>query len=215
MSEDKRRFANRTGHRRSEEYGRQEAGGSGWNGESAGPEYEAAAYGDNAKRKASKKNVYRLWFGITALALFGASLMLGDASSTSMKEVRANGTGAAKAGSVLLASDDGAGLVPRDFEIAMKPEMKTSRALLWDFAAEDGDVVTVKVNGSVIAENVTIMHKPFVLDIPIPSTVEVVGVKDGGGGITYAVKFPGAVSGSAYFNAADVGSSNVYTITGQ
>ncbi|RKN83910.1 hypothetical protein [Paenibacillus ginsengarvi] len=215
MSEDNRRFTNRPGQRRSEESGRQEAGGSGWNGESAGPEYEAAVYEDNVKRKASKKNVHRFWFGISALALIGASITFGNASSASIKDVRANGTGAAKAGAVLLASDDDAGLEPRDFEVAMKPGMQTSRALLWDFAAEDGDVVTVKVNGSVIAENVTIFHKPFVLDIPIPSTVEIVGVKDGGGGITYAVKFPGAVSGSAYFNAAGVGSSNVYTITGQ
>ncbi|MCQ6561261.1 hypothetical protein [Paenibacillus mendelii] len=53
------------------------------------------------------------------------------------------------------------------------------------------------------------------LNIPIPSVVEVIGVKDGGGGITYGVKFPGAALNSAYFNAAPVGSANVYTITGQ
>ncbi|MGW9124915.1 hypothetical protein ACWGPW_07925 [Paenibacillus chitinolyticus] len=120
-----------------------------------------------------------------------------------------------KAGIQLAAADDSAGLEARDFEIEMKKDTTTSRMLIWDFAAEDGDVVTVKVDGNILQANITIMHSPVALDIPIPSAVEIIGVKDGGGGITYGVKFPGAVQNNAYFNAAPVGSSNVYTITGQ
>jgi len=66
-----------------------------------------------------------------------------------------------------------------------------------------------------LSANINIMNKPVALDIPIPSVVEIIGVKDGGGGITYGVKFPGAVQNNAYFNAAPVDSSNVYRITGQ
>ncbi|MCQ6561260.1 hypothetical protein NNL21_21450 [Paenibacillus mendelii] len=56
-----------------------------------------------------------------------------------------------QAGTVLAAADDSAGLESRDYEIQMKKNMSTSRMLIWDFAAEDGDVVTVKVDGRVLA----------------------------------------------------------------
>ncbi|WP_258042458.1 hypothetical protein [Paenibacillus sp. UNC499MF] len=134
----------------------------------------------------------------------------------SIKDVQSNGIGKGmKAGIQLVAADDSAGLEARDFNIEMKKNTTTGRMLIWDFAAEDGDVVTVKVDGNILQSNITIMHSPVALDIPIPSVVEITGVKDGGGGITYGVKFPGAVQNNAYFNAAPVGSSNVYTITGQ
>lgn len=97
----------------------------------------------------------------------------------------------------------------------MEKGVKSSRLLLWDFAAEDGDVVTVKVDGNILAENVSILHKPTALTVPVPSVVEIVGVKDGVGGITYGVKFPGGIENQAYFNVAPVGSANVYYIKGQ
>ncbi|MBP1989642.1 hypothetical protein [Paenibacillus eucommiae] len=161
-----------------------------------------------------RKNKHRFWMGIMALVLF-ATFFFFDSSSLSgnMKDVQSNGIGKGMmAGTILTYSDDSAGLQPRNFELEMKKGMDTSRVLIWDYAAEDGDVVTVKVNGQILVENVGIFHKPVVLQVPIPSTVEIVGIKDGGGGITYGVKFPGAVANSAYFNAAPVGSSNVYTL---
>ncbi|EGL18121.1 MULTISPECIES: hypothetical protein [unclassified Paenibacillus] len=175
--------------------------------------------GSSVNRKSSSNgkisNKHRFWIGITALITFGMGMYF-QGSTGSIKDVQSNGIGKGmKAGIQLAAADDSAGLEARDFEIEMKKNTTTSRMLIWDFAAEDGDVVTVKVDGNILQANINIMHNPVFLDIPIPSVVEITGVKDGGGGITYGVKFPGAVQNNAYFNAAPVGSSNVYTITGQ
>ncbi|WP_110930690.1 hypothetical protein [Paenibacillus bouchesdurhonensis] len=171
----------------------------------------------NRKSSSTQKvrNKHRFWIGITVLITFGMGIYIQGSTST-IRDVQSDGIGKGmKAGIQLAAADDSAGLEARDFEIEMKKNTTTSRMLIWDFAAEDGDVVAVKVDGNILQANIFIMHNPVAVDIPIPSVVEIIGVKDGGGGITYGVKFPGAVHNSAYFNAAPVGSSNVYTITGQ
>ncbi|GAA0136122.1 hypothetical protein YSY43_29630 [Paenibacillus sp. YSY-4.3] len=148
--------------------------------------------------------------------MLGVGLYFQGPTAYSIKDVQSDGIGKGmQAGVQLVSSDDLADLVARNFEIEMKQNTTTSRMLIWDFAAEDGDVVTVKVDGNILLANINIMNNPVALDIPIPSVVEIIGVKDGEGGITYAAKFPGAVDNSVYFNAAPVGSSNVYTITVQ
>lgn len=161
------------------------------------------------------KDKHRFWIGITALITIGLAFFT-HTSTGRVDDVKSNGIGKGmEAGIRLAASDDSANLEARDFEIEMKANRKTSRMLIWDFAAEDGDVVTVKVDGNILQSNIGIMNKPVAIDVPVPSVVEIVGVKDGGGGITYGVKFPGAVHNSAYFNAAPVNSSNAYKLTGQ
>ncbi|GGG61633.1 hypothetical protein [Paenibacillus radicis (ex Gao et al. 2016)] len=167
-------------------------------------------------KRAKSKNIHRTAIGLTALVIFCAAIFLNNSSvsTADVTNVKENGIGKGmKAGTVLVAADD-LGLQAKDFNVEMKSNVKTGRLLIWDYAAEDGDVVTVKADGKVIAENVGILHEPFSLDIPIPSVVEVVGIKDGGGGITYGVKIPGAVGNSVFFNAAPIGSANKYTITG-
>jgi len=160
------------------------------------------------------RNKHRFWIGIAAVVIFCVAMFF-NGSTGGLDDVRSSGIGRGmEAGNVIAVTDD-AGLEARDFEIQMKENMTSSRMLIWDFAAEDGDFVTVKVNGEVIATNIGILHKPISVDIPVPSVVEIIGVKDGGGGITYGVKFPGGVQNNAYFNAAPVDSANVYTITGQ
>ncbi|KAA9001005.1 hypothetical protein F4V43_14260 [Paenibacillus spiritus] len=162
-----------------------------------------------------KKNRPAFWAGMTALLMLAVYLVT-DGSTAGMEDVRSNGIGRGLSAGVQLASaDSSAGLAPRDFDLKMKAGITSARVLVWDFAAEDGDVVTIKVNGTAVSENVGIFHKPVAVDVPVPCRIEVVGVKDGGGGITYGIKIPGAVSGSAYFNAAPVGSANTYTLTGQ
>lgn len=94
----------------------------------------------------------------------------------------------------------------------MKKGTQTSRMLIWDFAAEDGDIVEVRVNGKTINSRVHLLNEPKAIEIPVPGKVEIIGVKDGVGGITYGVKFPGNVSNRAYFNVAPEGSSNTYTV---
>ncbi|MUG47683.1 hypothetical protein [Paenibacillus woosongensis] len=178
-------------------------------------EYTESSVNRRSSSTEKKKNKHRLWIGITVLIAFGMGIYFQGSTST-IKDVQSDGIGKGmQAGVLLVSSDDLADLAARDFKIEMKENTTTSRMLIWDFAAEDGDVVTVKVDGNILQTDINIMNNPVAVDIPVPSVVEIIGVKDGGGGITYGVKFPGAVHNSAYFNAAPVGSSNAYTITVQ
>lgn len=174
------------------------------------PVSEIAEPADQASNAAKK---HRFWIGLTAIVAIAASIVLGDGASFSMRDVKSNGIGNGMlAGTKLAYTDEGMELISRDFEIEMKQGTTSSRMLIWDFAAEDGDVVTVRANNVVVAANISIMNKPIALDIPIPSIVEVEGVKDGVGGITYGIKFPEAAGGSTYFNVAPEGAANVYTL---
>lgn len=180
-------------------------------------EYRKASANSNTSAPGmnSSRNKHRFWIGIAALLTF-CILLFFTGPVGNLENVRSNGIGKGiDAGKILATTDQSVELEPRDFEIQMKKNTTSSRMLIWDFAAEDGDYITVKVNGEVLATNIGILHKPLSYEIPVPSIVEIIGIKDGGGGITYGVKFPGASQNNAYFNAAPVGSANVYTISGQ
>lgn len=153
------------------------------------------------------------WMGATVLLLVAAQGVLDSTSIPKLEEIRATGIGKEViAGKLLkLAGDGDADLRARDFTVEMKQGTRSSRVLLWDFAAEDGDVVDVKVNG-VVQRRINLLHQPAAVEVPVPSSVEVVGIKDGVGGITYGIKFPGAVLNAAYFNVAPEGSANTYTV---
>lgn len=164
-------------------------------------------------------NLQRLWMGLAAVLLFVAFFVFegmdNTTSSEALKDATANGVvGGVAAGTVLSSSDEQLNLTARDFQVKMKEGTTSSRLLVWDFAAEDGDVVTIKVNGAVVSANVGLLNKPVAIDVPVPSVIEVVGVKDGVGGITYGIKIPGAVGNKAYFNVAPEGSANKYTLGG-
>ena len=61
--------------------------------------------------------------------------------------------------------------------------------ILWDNGAEDGDFVTVKVNGRIYANSFMLRNSansiPVALN-PGANLVEINGIRDGGGGITLA-----------------------------
>ncbi|TGK12375.1 hypothetical protein EHO60_08990 [Leptospira fletcheri] len=118
-------------------------------------------------------------------------------------------------GSTLINSDSDSGLVSKDFKVQLPKSFdgKKSRMLIWDFAAEDGDVVEVLVDGKSLGAPFMIKHKPEVFYIEVPSMLQIKGIKDGGGGITYAVYFPGG--NLTYFNLAPIEGVNSYTITVQ
>lgn len=102
----------------------------------------------------------------------------------------------------------------RDLSINYTSEVKSTKVWIWDYAAEDGDYVQVKVNGAVLGDPFMIKNKPVELTVPLDEpvvTVEVLGVKDGGGGITYAIYYE--LDGTTYFNGAGEGESNKYTLT--
>ena len=61
--------------------------------------------------------------------------------------------------------------------------------ILWDNGAEDGDFVTVKVNGRVYANNFMLRNSATSIPVTVnagANLVEINGIRDGGGGITLA-----------------------------
>ena len=55
-----------------------------------------------------------------------------------------------------------------------------------------------------------IKNTPVALTVPAVGEVKVVGTRDGGGGITYAVYYES--DQTTYFNGMNQGGSNVYTL---
>ena len=61
--------------------------------------------------------------------------------------------------------------------------------IVWDNGAEDGDFVTVKVNGKVYANNFMLRNSANSIPVALnagANLVEINGIRDGGGGITLA-----------------------------
>lgn len=65
------------------------------------------------------------------------------------------------------------------------------KVILWDWGSEDGDVVRIA------GQEIELRNAPAVLPLSLEpnTTVEVLGVRDGGGGITVGVSVPGAQPG--------------------
>ncbi|NIZ19210.1 hypothetical protein [Entomospira culicis] len=98
-----------------------------------------------------------------------------------------------------------------DYTLTYIGDETLTKVWLWDYAGVDGDVVLVKVNGVEFARH-TLTHDPISFEIPldeVETLVEVVGITDGGGGITYAIYFD--FDGASYFNRVQKGSNNHYT----
>jgi hypothetical protein len=115
---------------------------------------------------------------------------------------------AVSAGSVLLAADEN--VEPKDYTITHQSDAKDTRIWVWDYAAEDGDYVQVLVNGAPISDAFMIKHKPKELTVPASGEVQIKGIRDGGGGITYAVRYE--ANRTSYFNGAPEGEANTYTL---
>lgn len=111
-------------------------------------------------------------------------------------------------GAVLSTTDD-ATMQAQDYTIEHSSSEETGLLYIWDYAAEDGDFVQVLVNGVPVADPFFIKHKPTVFTIPATAEVKIVGVKDGGGGITYGAYYD--FVGETYFNISAENQMNTYT----
>lgn len=126
------------------------------------------------------------------------------------------------AGTLLLAADSEA--QGRDYTVKVNSQdliqgeqnTKVLRVLVWDYAAEDGDYVQLIYNGVPLSEPFMIKHKPreFLISpgASVSSTLLVKGIRDGGGGITYAVMLSGKNEHFSFYNAAPINKSNTYTL---
>lgn len=113
-------------------------------------------------------------------------------------------------GARLVSNDDQVTLKPADMTFTHNKSEETTKIWVWDFAAEDGDYVHVLVDGKPISEPFMIKHEPVSFDVGKNSVVNVIGVRDGGGGITYAIHIDAI--GQTYLNGTDINQANTYTM---
>jgi len=168
-----------------------------------------------------RRNKPLVVFGAFCMAIFlGAmtfSLIIspGNAPNTSSaaKEALKNKVSTTLAlGTVLLSEDENIG--EQDYTLThAQTGQNDTRIWIWDYAAEDGDYVQVLVNGIPHSAPFMIKHKPVLFNLSIDGLVgqvQIKGVRDGGGGITYAVRYE--LNNTTYFNSAPEGEFNTYTL---
>lgn len=152
-------------------------------------------------------------FGGFCIAVFLAILIFSGSNSVNTSDAAKNAlkekvSTSLPAGTILLAKDENIG--QQDYNIIHSSQNKDTKIWIWDYAAEDGDYVQVLVNGTPISEAFLIKHKPREFVVPATGDIQIKGIKDGGGGITYAVRYE--LNGTNYFNSAPEGEFNTYTL---
>ncbi len=152
-------------------------------------------------------------FGGICVALFVAAMIFSSTPSVNTTDAAKNALAdkvstSLAAGTVLLAKDENIG--QQDYTITHKYNQNDTKIWVWDYAAEDGDYVQVLVNGAPVTEAFMIKHKPVEITVPAVGEVQIKGIRDGGGGITYAVRYD--LNGTNYFNSAPEGEFNTYTL---
>ncbi|MCH5271301.1 MAG: hypothetical protein J1E83_11190 [Lachnospiraceae bacterium] len=180
---------------------------------------QQAIYNYNRNRMQEKPKIDRLmrksgfaFLGICAAALFSMILLNPVAnvnqSSAATEALELQLSTELGIGTLLLWSDEE--MPAQDYTITHSSRSDSTKLYIWDYAAEDGDYVQVLVDGVPLGDPFMIKNKPVEYTIPSTGEVQVIGVRDGGGGITYAVHYD--INGTTYFNGTDVGAGNVYTL---
>lgn len=167
---------------------------------------------DEKQRKKRFEKPLKMFGGVCISAVVVAAIFT-PTSSTNTSESAKNAlenkvSTAVSAGTILLAEDEN--VAAKDYTITHKSGSGDTKIWVWDYAAEDGDYVQVIVNGSPLSDSFMITNKPKVLIVPATGEVQIKGIKDGGGGITYAVRYE--LNGTSYFNGTTEGELNTYTL---
>ncbi|SHK44171.1 hypothetical protein SAMN02745163_03812 [Clostridium cavendishii DSM 21758] len=153
-------------------------------------------------------------FGIVCIIIFISASFFSnkskvDTSQAAKKALKEKVSTSVSAGTVLLAKDEES--QAKDYTIKHNSDSKETKIWVWDYADEDGDYVQVVVDGVPISESFMIKNKPKEFTVPSVGTVQVKGIKDGSGGISYAVKY--GLNGTTYFNSTPENELNTYTLT--
>jgi hypothetical protein len=149
---------------------------------------------------------------IIAMAILGGFFTSSYSDEGTAEEVVANRISTSTtAGETLFETETNANIKARDYEVTNAgPDGGEARMLIWDFNKVDLDEVSILVDGVPVKEKLILSENAAGISIPVPSKVTISGVKDLGGGISYAVKFPN--DKKTYFNVVSVGQSNTYTV---
>jgi hypothetical protein len=155
-----------------------------------------------------------LWGSIAliGMAMLGGFFTSGFSDEGTAEEVVGNRISTStEAGEELYTEETNAKINARDFEVKNAgSDGGEARMLIWDFNKVDLDEVAIFVDGTPVKEKLILSNNSAAISIPVPSKVTISGVKDIGGGISYAVKFPN--NKTTYFNVVSVGKSNTYTV---
>ena len=159
-----------------------------------------------------KKSIWACSFICLFIAILTSIIITSYLDEGMAEEVVANRISTATtAGEVIFEQEENAAIEARDFKVSNAGvDGGAARMLIWDFNLEDLDEVSILVDGIPVKEKLIISHNAASIIIPVPSTVTITGIKDNGGGISYAVKFPN--NKTTYYNTVAVGQSNTYTV---
>lgn len=163
-----------------------------------------------ANKKIKRGASIIMMLGVFALVVYfmvhtGVSV---NKSPDAQKAIESRMPTALAVGTRLMDKDDN--YVGGDLTVTHKSNMQDTKIHIWDYAAEDGDYVQVLVNGAPLGEPFMIRNKPAVFTVPTVGDVKVIGTRDGGGGITYAVHYD--MNNTTYFNGMNQGGDNTYTL---
>jgi hypothetical protein len=166
---------------------------------------------ENPKKKQFDKTL-KIFGGaclaIAIAAMFFTGSTTPDTSQSAVDALKNKVSTSISAGTVLLSKDENT--EAKDYTITHKSNTKETKIWVWDYAAEDGDYVQVLVNGAPSGDAFMIKNKPREITVPAIGTVQIKGIKDGGGGITYAVRYD--INGTSYFNGTPEGELNTYDL---
>lgn len=112
------------------------------------------------------------------------------------------------AGTKLTSKDDS--YIGGDMTITHSSDSEETTLYVWDYAAEDGDYVQIIVDGTPLGDPFMIKNKPVSYTVPTVGEIQILGTRDGGGGITYGVYYD--MNHTAYFNGMNQGENNLYTL---
>lgn len=128
-------------------------------------------------------------------------------NTVQIKEILELGSSTQITAGMILAKND-IEMEARDIIISHKSKKSTTILEIWDFAYEDGDAIQVFIDDEAITEEIKLLNEAIEIEVPTIGIVEVRGVIDGGGGITYAVYCE--LDETTYLNTAPIDGSNKY-----
>lgn len=173
---------------------------------------EEAAQDEKAEKAVRRTKPFKIFGGICIVAFIIGIILTRtstvDTSAAAQNALLNKTSTALSAGTILLQEDANIGAA--DYTIIHQSTSEKTKIQVWDYAAQDGDYVQILVNGAPVSEPFMIKHRPKEFTVPSVGTVQVKGIKDGGGGITYAVRYD--LNGTIYFNSTPEGELNTYTL---
>lgn len=158
------------------------------------------------------KNITKISMLFLSLVIVGRTVLLTGIFDgiPSNKEIQKTGIAKNVAPGTTIYSKDKK-LKQKDQSITVDANVKELTLNIGDFAAVDGDYVQVIYNNKELSKPFMLTHDYKIFRVPAEGKIQIRGVKDGVGGITYALYID--ETKETYFNEAPNAGFNTYTIT--